>query len=128
MSNILILDDNLELLDTLQLCFKETGYTVKTTSCKHDFYEQLDAFQPDILLLDVRLGSEDGRVICRMVRDDKRYSELPIILFSSSPHKLEDYKTYGADGALEKPFEIKDISTIIDAAKEHRKIALEKRS
>jgi len=126
MSKILVLDDNEELLNTLQLCFNITDHTIKTTSSKKDFYEQLDLFQPDVLLIDVRLGSqEDGRVICRMVRDDKRDFELPIILFSSSPQKLEDYKTYGADGILEKPFEMKDISNMLTSAIEHRLSALQ---
>jgi DNA-binding response OmpR family regulator len=54
-------------------------------------------------------------VICRMLKDDKKYMSIHVILFSSSASKLRDYKTYGADDVLEKPFEIKDIEAKLRA-------------
>jgi DNA-binding response OmpR family regulator len=106
---ILIYDDNAELLECMQLCLENQDFQVKTTSDKKHFYWLLDNFEPDALLIDVNLSGEDGRVICRMLKDDENYSAMPVILFSSSAGKLRDYLAYGADDVLEKPFEIRDV-------------------
>jgi len=121
MSKILIYDDNAELLECLQLCLETYDFEVKATGDRKHFNWILETFEPDVLLIDVNLGGEDGRVICRMLRDDEKYADLPIVLFSSSSDKLRDYQEYGADDVLEKPFEVKDITPRLTAAIEKRK-------
>jgi DNA-binding response OmpR family regulator len=123
MIKIVIFDDNAELLECLQLCLEHYEFKVKGTTDRKHFYWLLDNFEPDVALIDVNLSGEDGRVICRMVRDDIKYAHLPIVLFSSSSHKLKDYNVYGADGTLEKPFEVKDISASLFAAIKKRSLA-----
>jgi DNA-binding response OmpR family regulator len=126
MIKILIFDDNAELLECMQLCLEHYEFEVKGTTDRKHFYWLLDNFEPDVALIDVNLSGEDGRVICRLVRDDIKYAHLPIVLFSSSHQKLKDYNTFGADGTLEKPFEVNDITTSLFAAIEKRNIAFGK--
>ena|ERR1035437_5136359 len=124
MIKIVILDDNAELLRVMQLCLSHYGIDVKGATDKKHFYSLLDTFEPDVLVIDVNLGLEDGRVICRRLREDAKYLHYPVILFSASPDKLNDYKTYGADGKFEKPFKLKDISSLMLSAIENRKAAI----
>jgi DNA-binding response OmpR family regulator len=121
MSKILIYDDNADLLECLQLCLEEFDFEVKATGDRKHFHWLLDNFEPNIMLLDVHLGGEDGRVICRSLRDDSKYSEIPIVLFSSNSEKLRDFKEYGADDVFEKPFEVMEIAPRLLTAIEKRK-------
>jgi CheY-like chemotaxis protein len=59
---------------------------------------------PDMIFLDVFLQGEDGREICKELRNNSETKYLCIILISGSPKDLELYKEFGADGYLEKPF------------------------
>jgi len=120
---ILIFDDNADLLECMQLTLEHYNCEVKgTTDLKH-FYYLADSFKPDAVLIDVNLGEEDGRDICRTLRSDYKYNHLPIVLFSGMSKNLADHGTYGADAILEKPFEIKFlIPTLMFAIKERKSI------
>jgi DNA-binding response OmpR family regulator len=125
MLKIVIFDDNAELLRSLQLCLEHYGFEVKGATSKNHFYSLLDTYNPDVLIIDVNIGGEDGRLICRTLKEDAKYEHLPVVLFSASPEKLHDYKTYGADEMLAKPFEIKNVSPCLFSAIEKRKAALQ---
>ena len=124
---ILVFDDNADLLECMQMALEHFNCEVKGTTDRKHFYYLIDSFKPDALLIDVNLGEEDGRVICRMIRDDYNYDHLPIVLFSSTSKNLLDYGTYGADAVLEKPFDIKYlIPTLMFAIKERKSVMNQK--
>ena len=124
---ILVFDDNAGLLECMQMALEHFNCEVKGTTDRKHFYYLIDSFKPDALLIDVNLGEEDGRVICRMIREDYNYNHLPIVLFSSTSKNLLDYGTYGADAVLEKPFDIKYlIPTLMFAIKERKSVMNQK--
>ena len=124
---ILVFDDNADLLECMQMALEHFNCEVKGTTDRKHFYYLIDSFKPDALLIDVNLGEEDGRVICRMIREDYNYNHLPIVLFSSTSKNLLDYGTYGADAVLEKPFDIKYlIPTLMFAIKERKSVMNQK--
>ena len=104
MSKILIVDDSSELLEVLQYFLEENGFEVLTVAKKEHIVDSIRAFSPDLILLDIYLHGADGREICREMRKHKETKYLCILMFSASPRALVNYKEYGADGYLEKPF------------------------
>lgn len=64
--------------------------------------------------MDVNLNGDDGRIICKELKDNAETNAIPIIICSGSPNLLTDFKTFKADDYLEKPFEI---STVISKIK-----------
>ncbi len=109
MQNILIADDNISILEILKLSLKQLGYQVKTVSNKSDLLWTLRNFKPDLVILDVFLDKEDGREICRKIREKYHLGSIPIILFSSNKYALTNFKDYGADDCVEKPFELEEL-------------------
>jgi len=109
MKKILIIDDSRDLLDAMSIFLEAKGYSVKTdTGCK-DIFNIVREFDPDLVILDIFLTAEDGRETCK---DLRRYSEtkhLCIILLSGSATALGNYREYGADDYIEKPFDINDL-------------------
>ena len=49
---------------------------------------------------------EDGRQICKEIKQHADFKDIPVILISASPTKLLDYEECLADDAIEKPFDI----------------------
>lgn len=118
MPKILIIDDSIDLLEVLKYFLEEKGYEVEIASTQKDLKTLLKSFQPDVLILDIFLQGEDGREICKDLRKEVETKDLCILMFSSSPKALIDYKQYGADGFIEKPFGLLEIVHKIEATLE----------
>lgn len=109
MQKILIADDNISILEILKLSLEQLGYQIKTVANKSDLFWTLRNFKPDLVILDVFLDKEDGREICKKLREKYNLGSIPIILFSSNKYALSNFKEYGADVSVEKPFELVEL-------------------
>ena len=116
MSKIIIVDDSEDILSVMKFFLELKGYTVKTTSNSHDLKLFLKSFSPDLIIMDIFLSGEDGRRVCEDLRSDLGNKDLCILMFSASPNALANYKDYGADGFIEKPFGLNEIVDKIEAA------------
>ena len=110
---ILIIDDDQDILEPLSLILEEEGYQIATTPKGEMTYEKVDEFKPDLILLDLLLSGSDGRKICRNLKADKNKKHIPVIMMSAHPGAENDSKTCGADGFIAKPFETKDLLSLI---------------
>ena len=109
MIKLLIVDDSADLLSALKMFLEKKGFTVNTTSDHRLLKDQIRQLNPDLLLMDIFLSGQDGRELCRKLREDKKAQPLCIMLFSASQEALKNYKHYGADGCIQKPFNLKDL-------------------
>ena len=123
MSKILIVDDSIHLLEALQYILGDRGYEVKCISTADDLLPAIKAFSPDLIILDIYLKGADGREICKRLRSQLETKYLCIVLFSSSERDLKHYREYGADGYIEKPFDLTEligkIETTLDYCKDY---------
>ncbi|HUS03603.1 MAG TPA: response regulator [Chitinophagaceae bacterium] len=115
MSKIVIVDDSMDLLEVLKYFLEEKGYEVQTVTTKQDLIPLIKSFSPDVILLDIYLQAEDGREICKELRKNEETKYLCILMFSASSKALANYKEYGADGYIEKPFGLIEIVDKIEA-------------
>ncbi|MEP6616043.1 MAG: response regulator [Ginsengibacter sp.] len=106
MKRILIIDDSRDLLDVMQIFLDLKGYDVKTLTACNDILDTVKEYNPDLLIVDVFLANEDGREICKKLRDHEATKNLCILLLSGSPAILAEYKKFGANSFIEKPFDI----------------------
>ncbi len=114
-AKILIVDDSTDILEGMQMFLEIKNYQVKTISNAKTIKEVIASFNPDLLILDIFLSGYDGRELCKTLKTDKDTKHLKIILFSAASNALEDYRYYGADECLEKPFGLNDISNKIES-------------
>jgi DNA-binding response OmpR family regulator len=116
MRKLLIVDDNADLLFAMQRLLSFYNFTVRTLQNSKTLPGEIASFRPEVILIDVLLSGEDGRRICKDLRNDQRNSEITLILFSASPGHLINFHEYGADQAIEKPFGVKDLIEKIEGA------------
>ncbi len=109
MKRILIIDDDHEVLNAVSFLLIINGYTVETAVSVETITDKIDTFKPDLLLLDVALSGEDGRNVCRKLKDHPTYKSIRLILFSANLTVNSDFKECGADDFIEKPFEIEQL-------------------
>lgn len=115
MAKILIVDDSKDLTEFLSVLLKMKDYDVDIAASKGELKRKLPVVSPDLILLDVRLGGDDGRELCKAIRKEMPDKHIPIILVSASPELLKDYEECEANDVIEKPFDISTIITKIDS-------------
>ena len=106
MKKVLVVDDDKDILTVVKILLTMHGYNVEAISRWEEIYEKTDSYKPDIILLDVALGGQDGRILCKQIKTSQKTSHIPIILFSANHGIVETYSDYLADDFIAKPFEI----------------------
>ncbi len=106
MKRIVCADDDPGLQDIFPLICGRAGYSVTMFSNGEELMEQLDDL-PDLYLLDKQLSGIDGMEVCRHLKSQDATRHIPVIMVSASPNLDKQSKAAGADGFLEKPFEVK---------------------
>ena len=109
---ILIVDDDTDILELLIAAFISKGYQVRGTLTCSEGLEIFYKFQPDLVVLDINVGSEDGRQVCSEIRSHAIYKHIPIIMISANEQGLQSYLEYGANDFLRKPFTLSDLESI----------------
>jgi CheY-like chemotaxis protein len=105
---IMIADDDPGIVDAIEMLLEFEGYEVTSTvdgSTVLDMKENL----PDLLLLDIWMSGEDGRDICKKLKQEPLTKNIPVIMVSASRDIKESAMEAGADDFLAKPFEMNDL-------------------
>lgn len=104
--NILYIEDMDDAVFVVKRCLKDK-YNLVTASNKEEAWDLLNSNDIDLVLLDIYLGqSIDGFSIAIDIRNDEKYSKIPIIAVTAYSFELEDGETnLYVDGLLRKPFE-----------------------
>ncbi len=119
--NILIADDDPAILESMQMMLELEGYGVVTTFNGNAIYQLKEEF-PDLLLLDIWMSGEDGREICKYLKQNEPTKHIPIVMISASRDVKQSAKEAGADDFLAKPFEMNDLLAIVEKYVNARKL------
>ena len=111
MKKILIIDDDADIVDIVGDILISKGFDARTHRSGSNVPDVVKNYNPDLILLDIRLYGESGTDICRELK--RRYNT-PIILFSADTRLGEAFADCDADGFLSKPFTISDLLNIIN--------------
>ena len=104
---ILAVDDSATVLEMIKSVLVAEGYEVLTAADGAEGLDVARAERPDLILLDVMLPKLDGYRVCRLLKFDKNYRDIPIVMLTA---KAEDASVAtgmrtGADQYLTKPVE-----------------------
>ena len=104
-AKLLVVDDDLNLLTLLQELLQPWGLELVALSDPSQFWQTLERVEPDLLLLDAKMPRLSGFDLCRVVRSDPRWHELPILFMSAYTDEQTIQKVFsaGADDYLRKP-------------------------
>jgi len=108
---ILLIDDEQFYFKLIRKSLKEAEYQLEYASSGNEGLAKLPSFQPEILVIDLKLPEMDGFEILTRVRRDPKFSHLPVIVITSKDELSEKLKAFelGADDYLVKPFQPEEL-------------------
>ena len=116
MKKILIVDDEKDIVETLAFMLKTKGFEC---ICAYDGEEGLKLAKecaPDLIILEVMMPKINGYKICRLLKYDSKYKNIPIIMVTARSQEEDKVigEETGADEYITKPFEFGDIIEAIN--------------
>ena len=108
---ILIVDDEPNIVVSLEFLMRQKGYEVKVATNGEDALAAVGEFAPDLILLDVMMPRLSGYDVCQKVRENPSWAGIRIIMLSAKGRDVEVNKglAVGADAYVTKPFSTKDL-------------------
>lgn len=104
-TKVMIVDDDPVMLDTLAQMLRSQGFEVICLAQPDRFWALFTTTHPAALLLDLEMPTYNGLELCRVVRQDPRYSQLPILVVTAHTDIESMRRAYavGANDVLGKP-------------------------
>ena len=106
---VLIVDDETHFLSQSAAFLRKNNFDVYSVADADEVFSIAKTYKPDVMVIDIRLGSHDGRDICRQLKNSDNYKDAKIILHSVLPEFGHAYKDHGADDFLLKPFTLEEL-------------------
>ena len=113
-TKILVVDDDTEITKLLDTFLSGEGYDVAVSSNGAGALSAASSLDPDLVILDIVLGNEDGREVLRELR---LISDVPTIFLTGRGLETERIAglKLGADDYIVKPFSLGEVSARIES-------------
>jgi DNA-binding response OmpR family regulator len=115
--SVLIVDDEPNILLSLQFLMKKSGYDVRTSRNGEEALVEIARAAPDLVLLDVMMPKVDGFSVCQTIRANPEWKDVRIIMLTARGRDVEREKglALGADDYITKPFSTSDAIARVQA-------------
>lgn len=111
MAKVMILDDDADIRNVLVMILEESHETVAVND-PENWQQEIQDFNPEVILLDIRLGNLDGIAICQKLKSMPDTRHIKVILTSAALYDMKHLEEI-SDGFLEKPFDIGTVENLI---------------
>lgn len=104
-ATVLIADDNPQILELLEAYLESLHVRVVTTLDGQATLDAVEGQPPDLILLDIMMPKRSGFEVCRALKGDPRYRDIPIIMVTALNEvaDMERARESGADYFISKP-------------------------
>ena len=102
---VLLVDDEPEINELLSYNFRKRGFEVQTAGNGYTGFAALETFTPDVIILDIMMPYVNGINMCREIKSNERYKDIPILFLSATSNEEIINKAMDAGGTrfLSKP-------------------------
>lgn len=113
MAHVLLIDDDQAIGEVMTTVIEDMGHSILTISTLSQI-SQSKKLSADLVLLDVNFGSASSTEVIQKIKRIPTLSTTPIFLFSADQDLESMAQKLPVAGILKKPFEIYELSKIID--------------
>lgn len=113
-----VVDDDPEILDLVSTALSLVGHSVQVSRSGEEALVAMAAAPPDVAILDLMMPGMDGTELCRRLRADPRFVDLPIVVLSAKVYAADRQAALaaGANAYATKPIRVQQLLDVISAA------------
>jgi len=113
---ILVVDDEPSILETIKFHLEISDYDVLSAVDGMEALKLARTEKPDLILLDLMLPKMDGFKVCKMLKMDRRYKNIPIVMLTAKAGSIDEVEGYqsGADAYVKKPFDLEALGSVVE--------------
>ncbi len=114
---ILVVDDELNIRELIKFNLEKAGYKVLEAADGQAAVDIAKGNRPDLIVLDLMLPGIDGLEVCRIIKNARETSAIPIIMLTAKNEEIDKVigLELGADDYLTKPFSSRELLARIKA-------------
>ncbi|MBW2633620.1 MAG: response regulator [Deltaproteobacteria bacterium] len=109
----MILEDDEAVAELIKFYLEEEGFQIAISSRGEGFLDMVVEYQPDLITLDVMLPDTDGFDIMRLLQQDERTRDIPVVFITVKEDEKEKGLKMGASGYVIKPFKEDELKNTI---------------
>src|SRR5512143_648237 len=115
--NVLVVDDEADIVELVSYNLKKEGFTVDSASDGEKALLKIRKKEYDLLILDLMLPGLQGMELCRILRNDARTAQVPIIMLTAKGEEVDKVLglEMGADDYITKPFSPRELVARVKA-------------
>ena len=115
--SIHIVEDEQPIITLVKYNLEKEGYKVSSSDNGNEGIEDIKRLFPDLVLLDWMLPDFSGVEICKILKKEKKFKEIPIIMLTAKGEDEDKIKglNSGADDYITKPFSFPELLARIKA-------------
>jgi two-component system alkaline phosphatase synthesis response regulator PhoP len=105
-AHVLVVEDEEDILELVRYNLANEGYEVSCVTSGEDALRLVRSRGPDLIVLDLMLPGVDGLEVCKLVRNDPKTQNIPIIILTARGEEADIVTglELGADDYMVKPF------------------------
>jgi len=103
---ILLYEDDQEIQGLCKRLLTKSGYRVEAMSACQNVINDIAAFQPDLILMDLWIPEIGGEKAVTLIKQNHDTKHIPVLLFSANAGIKEICERVSANGFIEKPFDL----------------------
>lgn len=100
---VLIIENDQVIQEIVTYILESEGYEVTGVRYAPEHLENIHA---DLILLDEWINRREGHMLCKEIKTISALAKVPVIIFSTAANILDIVATCGADGYVQKPFNL----------------------
>jgi DNA-binding NtrC family response regulator len=104
---VLVIDDDVDVRNILRFVLEDEGYLVQEAADGFAGLAAVDAYHPQLILLDLNMPTLDGWAMCEQMH--LRASTIPTVIMTAGRNSATEAARLGCAGSLVKPFELDDV-------------------
>jgi DNA-binding response OmpR family regulator len=114
---VAVVEDEAELASLIEYNLTRGGFQTRTFNGGESTFRELEAWQPDLIVLDVMLPAQDGFDLCRRIRQAGRLRRTPVIFLTARSSEVDRVLglEIGGDDYITKPFSPRELLARIKA-------------
>ena len=112
---VLLVDDDTDMLKALTAILESAGLTVSTCTRALDTQIAIEAFRPDVVVLDLHMPEASGPELAAILREHEDYQHIPVLFLSAESDNTQQLQAMnqGGDGFLVKPVAPQQLITAV---------------